>query len=73
MTDERLIELYTEYLKFADTMAAEYGPLPVAGIMVAQALTIYKSALSPEEFDSMVDNISQSRDQVKTFQRASLQ
>jgi hypothetical protein len=73
MTDERLEELYEVYLKFADSMAADYGPLPVAAIMIAQALTIYKSALSPEEFDLMVDNISQSRDQVKTFQRASLQ
>jgi hypothetical protein len=54
-------------------MAGEYGPLPVAAIMIAQALTIYKSALSPEEYDTMVDNISESRDQVKTFQKASLQ
>jgi len=73
LTDERLEELYGTYLSFTDTMAGEYGPLPVAAIMIAQALTIYKSALSPEEYDTMVDNISESRDQVKTFQKASLQ
>lgn len=73
MTDERLEELYSTYLEFTDNMASEYGPLPVAAIMIAQALTIYKSALNPAEFNLMVDNISDSRDQVKTFQRASLQ
>ena len=73
MTDERLEELYGTYLAFSDRMAGEYGPLPVAAIMVAQALTIYKSALSPAEYEIMVDNISDSRDQVKTFQKAQLQ
>jgi hypothetical protein len=73
MTDEKLEKLYGTYLAFSDVMAEDYGALAVAGVMIAQALTIYKSALSPEEFDSMVDNISNSRDLVKTFQTASLQ
>jgi hypothetical protein len=73
MTDERLEELYGKFLKFADDMAGEYGPMEVAAIMMAQSLTIYKSAMSNEDYNHMVDNISDSRNQVKTFERQSIQ
>lgn len=71
--DYRLEELYTKYLAFTDTAAGEYGALEVAAIMLAQSLSIYKSALSETEYHMMVDNISNSRDKVKTFEKASLQ
>ena len=73
ITDDQLQEVYEQYLKFTDDMAGKYGAMEVAAIMVAQALTIYKSAMSEEAFNVMVDNISNSRDQVKTFQKAVLQ
>lgn len=73
MTDERLQELYSKNLSFVDSLCGEYGAMEVAAIMMTQALTIYKSALSSEEYNHMVDNISSSRDQVKTFQKVSLQ
>ena len=42
-------------------------PLAVAGVMLVQALTIYKTLLSPEEFDQMVAHITETKDQVKTL------
>jgi hypothetical protein len=41
--------------------------------MMAQALSIYKTALNDEEYNAIVDNISASRDQVKQFTGPALQ
>jgi len=73
MNDAKLQRLYDTFLEFADHMCAEHGPMEVAAIMMAQALTIYKSAMSEEDYNRMVDNISSSRDKVKTFQRPVIQ
>ena len=37
----------------------------VAGIMMAQAIKIYKTALPKEDFERMMDTISDSKDIVK--------
>jgi hypothetical protein len=73
MTDKKLQRLYENYLEFTDHMCSENGPLEVAAIMMAQSLTIYKSALSEEDFNRMVDNISASRSKVKSFTKPVLQ
>ena len=73
MTDTKLQKLYDQYLDFTDHMCSEHGPLEVAAIMMAQSLTIYKSALGEEEYNLMVDNISNSRNKVKAFTKPILQ
>lgn len=42
-------------------------PLAIAGVMLAQALSIYKTILKPSEFEMLMDTISESRDEVKTI------
>lgn len=73
ITDDQLQELYSKNLEFVDTLCGEYGAMEVAGIMMAQSLTIYKSSLSEKEYNQIVDNISASRDRVKTFERPVIQ
>ena len=73
MTDDKLQDLYNSFLEFADQMCGEYGPMEVAAIMMTQALTIYKSAMSEDDYNRMVDNISASRNKVKTFERPTFQ
>jgi two-component SAPR family response regulator len=73
MNDAKLQLLYSNFLEFADHMCVENGPMEVAAIMMAQALTIYKSALSEDEYNAIVDNISNSRDKVKRFERPVIQ
>jgi hypothetical protein len=68
-SDKKLQQLYDNFLEFADHMCVEHGPMEVAAVMMAQSLTIYKSALSEEEYNKIVDNISASRDKVKTFSK----
>ena len=73
MNDDKLQQLYNNFLEFADDMCTEHGPMEVAAIMMAQALTIYKSALSEEDYNRIVDNISSSRNKVKTFSKPVIQ
>jgi hypothetical protein len=44
----------------------QYSPLEVAAVLVAQAMTIYKTVLDDEEYNKIVDAISKMRDRVKT-------
>jgi hypothetical protein len=73
MTDDKLQRLYNNFLEFADHMCTENSPMEVAAIMMTQSLTIYKSALSEDEYNQMVDNISASRSKIKTFERPTFQ
>ena len=62
-------ELYNKYMAFNGIMLEEYKPLELAAVMTAQALSFYKSSLSPEDYLKMVDAIYESRHNVKTFDR----
>jgi hypothetical protein len=73
MEDKITLELYSNYMKFTETMSEKYDALAIAGIMTAQALSIYRTVLSEEDYNQMIDNISDSRDLVHTFQGRDLQ
>jgi hypothetical protein len=67
MSEDQLQELYNEYLDFTDCMVEEYGAMSVAAIMMAQAMSIYKTGLDEIDYNRMIDNISASRSQVQKF------
>jgi hypothetical protein len=73
MEDKITLELYSDYMKFTETMSEKYDALAIAGIMTAQALSIYRTVLSEKDYNQIVDNISDSRDLVHTFQGHDLQ
>ena len=73
MEDKITLELYSDYMKFTETMSEQYDALAVAGVMTAQALSIYRTVLSEKDYNQIVDNISDSRDLVHTFQGHDLQ
>lgn len=52
------------YRKIAD-LTADEDPLMVAGVMMAQALAIYKSVLNEEEFDRLTNHILNSTDDIR--------
>ena len=66
-------ELYSKYLTFTDNMLAEYDPMYVAAIMMAQALSIYKTSMTEESYNLMVDSISENRNLVQTFKSTTVQ
>ena len=60
-------ELYDKYIDVLNENLVEHDPMEVAGILVTQGLTLYKTFLTDEDFNMIVDQISNSRDTVKTF------
>jgi len=72
MTDN-LEKLYHNYLEYTDHMVGVYGPMEVAAVMMAQALSIYRTGLTDEEYHQMVDSISASRNKVHTFEKPVVQ
>lgn len=73
MNDTELENLYDDYLQFTGRMCADHSPMAVAAIMMTQALSIYKTTMTVEDYNQMVDSISANRNQVKTFERPILQ
>jgi hypothetical protein len=73
MTDDRLQELYNIYLGFTNGMVEEYGAMEVAAIMMAQAMSLYKTGLDEIDYNKIIDNISARRSQVQKFTPSILQ
>ena len=65
MRDKKLNDLYQKMYRDLNKLCEKNDPLAVAGIMIAQAIKIYKTALPRKDFERMMDTISDSRDIVK--------
>jgi len=64
-TTDQLENLYQDYWAFHALMIdKDHSPIEIAAILVAQALSIYKTVLEEDEYEQMVDSISNSRDKV---------
>ena len=63
--DKELNDLYQKMYRDLNKLCEKNDPLMVAGIMMAQAIKIYKTALPQEDFERMMDTISDSKDIVK--------
>lgn len=55
------------YRMAGDMIAEGQKPFAVAAVFVMIALQIYKTQLSAEDYNSMVDSISENRDQIKSL------
>ena len=72
MKDKKLNDLYQKMYRDLNKVCEKNDPLVVAGIMMAQAIKIYKTALPEEDFDRMMDTISDSKDIVKPLRTPTL-
>jgi hypothetical protein len=60
-------DLYSKYLQFTSVMMEDYKDIEIAGIMITQALSMYRTVLSEEDYQRMVKNIYERRDDIRTF------
>jgi hypothetical protein len=68
MEDGRLDDLYYTLVKItADLVGAGYSSMEIGAIMTRVALQIYKTSLSEQDYQKMVDFISSSRDEIEKF------
>jgi hypothetical protein len=64
-TTDQLENLYQDYWTFhASMIDKDHSPLAIAAILMTQSLSIYKTILEEDEFNSIVDSISDKRDKV---------
>lgn len=73
ITDDQMLTLEASYMELTSRLAEDgYPPLASAAIMIKLAMMVYKTSLSAEDYNSMVDQISNSRDMFKSFNEYAL-
>lgn len=67
-SDEELLAMEIAYASLTQKFSEEgHSPYACAAIMTKLAFMIYKSMMSPEDYNLMIDSISDSRNDVKSF------
>jgi len=60
--------VYNEVFRLMTRLCRDYEPLAVSGVMLAQALRLYKTTLPMEDFDLLIEEVMATvRDDVKPF------
>lgn len=62
-----LDDLYQEYWMIHGQKLNDHSPLEVAAVLLAQAMTIYRTVLDEEDYNKMVDSIDSMRNDVKVL------
>lgn len=67
-TDEELMAMEISYANLTHKFVEEgFSQYACAASMVKLAFMIYKSSLNAEEYNAMINSISDSRDRIKSF------
>jgi hypothetical protein len=67
-TDEELLAMEISFAELTNKFTQEgFSPYACAAIMTKIAFMIYKSSMTPEDYNLMIDEISNSRDAIMTF------
>lgn len=65
MNDEKLIHTYNEFMTLTDQLLGEnVRAIEIAPILIKLGLEIYKTVMSAEDYNRMVDFISDHRDEI---------
>ena len=61
-------EVYNEIFRLMTRLCRDYEPLAVSGVMLAQALRLYKTTLPMGDFDLLIEEVMATiKDDVKPF------
>ena len=71
LSEEEII--YKQVFKTMTELCKHHDPLAVSGVLLAQALRLYKTALSMDDFDLLIEEIMETiKDDVKPFKTPAL-
>ena len=60
--------VYNEIFKLITRLCRDHDPLAVSGVMLAQALRLYKTTLPTSDFDLLIEEIMETvKDDIKPF------
>ena len=67
-SDDQMLALEVSFAELTNKFVKEgFDPYACAAIMTKIAFMIYKSSMTPEDYNLMIDEISNSRDAIMTF------
>lgn len=66
-SDKQLKLAYTETLAFINDMLDRYDAIVVGATMMSLTMSLYKTVLPPDDFNSMIDAVAESKDNVRPF------
>jgi len=67
--DIQLNDCYQELFEQIVELQLKYNPQMVAGTMMAQALRIYKSCLTEDGYQAMVQTIMDNKDNIQPYEK----
>jgi hypothetical protein len=74
MTDDQVKNLYVKNIEHIGNLLQEgVTPVAIAAVMVAQALSMYRTILPEEDYERMCLSLYESRDKVHKFEPPMLQ
>ena len=60
--------IYNEVFRLMTRLCIDYEPLAVSGVMLAQALRLYKTTLPMEDFNLLIEEVMATvKDDIKPF------
>ena len=66
-------EVYNEVFRLMTRLCRDYDPLAVSGVMLAQALRLYRTSLPIDDFDLLLDEIMATiKEDIKPFDTPTL-
>jgi hypothetical protein len=65
--EDAMQQVYNQVLTMISNIVVENDPLLVAAVMMTQAMSIYKTALTADEYERMLAKIYETRDLVREF------
>ena len=65
--DQEVDALYKTFANLATDLSLQHKALSIAAVMNAVAMSIYKTAMSEEDFEKMAELIYELRHEVQTF------
>lgn len=66
--DDQMLAIEATYMELTSSLIDKgISPYAMAAIMTKLAMMIYKTSLNAEDYNLMVDSISDRRDQIKSF------
>lgn len=65
--EEQFKRVYADYILLTNKLSEENDTLMLAAVLTTIGLSLYRTSLTENDYDKMIDAIVSYKDQVKTF------
>jgi len=72
MSDVELQNIYDEFFQLMAKLCVTHEPQMVTGTMMAIALRLYKTTLTPEDFTKMIETVHRTAEYIEPFDMDSI-